>query len=127
MLDRNVVARLVGQPSRRRDDIEKAAITNRRIGTRTSHLSKHRDSLRCRFIYENGDVRTVDKAPILKSLFDQHLCFVSGQPRDMNIVNQWEVYVSGPTNAGLRQEVRHSEHTDFDEIADAQFYIGIRQ
>ena len=55
------------------------------------------------------------------------LRFIRCQPRDVNIVNQWEVDVSGTADAGLGREIRHSEHTDLDEIADAQLYIGIRQ
>ena len=68
VLDGHVAARLVGEPPRRRDQVEKAAIANRWIGPGTAYLSYYRDGLRGGFVHENGNVRAADKASILQPL-----------------------------------------------------------
>src|SRR5450756_646627 len=98
MLDGHVAARLVGESSRRRDQVEKAALTNRRVGPGTTDLSRHRDALRGGFAHENGNVRAADKASILQPLLDQLLRFIGRQVGNVNIVNQGKVDVSGTTD-----------------------------
>src|ERR1035437_5731012 len=125
MLDGDKAARLLSESSRRRDQVEKPALPNRRVGPWVIDLSDQRDGLRGGFVDENRNVRAADKASILQPLLDQPLRFIRRQAGDMNIVNQGKVNVSGTTDARLGRKIRHSEHTDLDQIADAQLDIGI--
>ncbi len=127
MVDGDVAARLLGESSRRRDQVEKSALANRRVGPGMIDFSHHRDGLRGGFVHENGDVRAADKASILQPLLDQLLRFIGGQVGDVNIINQRKINISGAADARLGGEIGHSEHTDFDQIADAQLHIGIGQ
>ena len=127
MLDGDNAACLLGESSRRGDQVEEPALANRRVSSGATDLSHHRDSLRGRFVHENGNVRATDKASVLQPLLDQFLRFVSRQVGNVNIVNQRQVDVSGTGDARLGREIGHSEHSDLDQIADAQLHIGIGQ
>ncbi len=125
MLDGDNAACLLTESSRRRDQVEKAALADRRVGPGAIDLSHHRDGLRSGFVHENGNVRAADKASILQPLLDQLLRFVDRQVGNVNIVDQGKIGVSGATDACFGGEFGHSKHTDLDQIANAQLYIGI--
>ncbi len=127
MLDGDNAACLFGESSGRRNQIEKTALANRRVGPGTIDLSHHRDGLRGGLVHENGNVRAADKASIFQPLLDQRLCFIGSQAGNVNIVDQRKVDVSGTTDARLEREFGHSEHINLDQIADAQLHIGISQ
>ena len=114
-------------PPGRRNQIEKTALANRRVGPGTIDLSHHRDGLRGGLVHENGNVRAADKASIFQPLLDQLLRFIGSQAGNVNIVDQGKVDVSGTADARLEREFGHSEHIDLDQIADAQLHIGIRE
>src|SRR5580693_1014134 len=98
-LDSYVSTGLISQSSCRRDQVEKAALANRRVGAWTIDFADQRDRLRCRFINENGDMGTTHEASILQSFLNHVLRFVGGQIRDMHVVNQRKVDISRTTDA----------------------------
>src|SRR5450631_4735 len=124
MLDGHVAARFVAQSSRSGDQVEKVALTNRRVGPWVIDLSHQSDRLRGGLVHENGNVRAANKTSVLQPLLDQCLRFIGCQVRNVNIVNQGKVDVSGTTDARLGGEIGYSEHRDLDQIADAQLDIG---
>ncbi len=125
MLDGDNAPCLLRESARGRDQVEKAALSNPRVGPGPHDLSHHRDGLRSGFVHENGNVRAAHKASILQPLLDQLLRFIDRQLGNVNIVDQGKIDVSGATDTRFAGKIGHSEHTDLDQIANAQLYTGI--
>ena len=98
MFDGHVASRFVGESSRRRDQVEKVAIANRREGTAGWLLTSPKTVMACEADsstkIETCGPRT--KASILQPLLDQLLRFIASQVGDINIVNQGQVDVPEP-------------------------------